>query len=117
MGRKLSTEAEMIQAAYSYIKKGVTKVIVTLREKGILEITKKKVIKAVPPRVKAVNTVGSGDSIVAAMVLGMLKGLEEEDTMQFAAGISAANATTLESGMIPRDIMEELIKNVAIVSM
>lgn len=117
MGRKLSTEAEIIQAAYSYVKKGVVKVIVSMKEKGILEITKKKVIKAVPPRVKAVNTVGSGDSVVAAMVLGMLQGLSEEDTMQFAAGICAANATTLESGMIPRDTMEELVKNVAIVTM
>lgn len=117
VGRKLSTEAEIIQAAYAYVKMGITKVIVSMGEKGLLEITKKKVIKAVPPRVKAVNTVGSGDCVVAAMVLGLVQDLGEEDTMQLAAGISAANATTLESGMIPRDTMEELIKNVVIVTM
>lgn len=117
VGRKLSTEAEIIQAAYAYVKMGITKVVVSMGDKGILEITKKKVIKAVPPRIKAVNTVGSGDCVVAAMVLGLVQGLGEEDTMQLAAGISAANATTLESGMIPRDTMEELIKNVVIVTM
>ncbi len=116
-GRKLSTEAEIIQAAYAYVKAGVTKVVVSMGDKGLLEVTKRKVIKAVPPRVKAVNTVGCGDCVVAAMVLGLVQGMGEEDTMQLAAGISAANATTLESGVIPRDTMEEIIKNVMIVTM
>lgn len=116
-GRKLSTEAEVIQAAYAYVKMGVTKVVVSMGDKGLMEIVGKKVIKAVPPRIKAVNTVGSGDCVVAAMVLGLVQGMGEEDTMQLAAGISAANATTLESGMIPRDTMEEIIKNVSIITM
>ena len=116
-GRKLSTEAEIIQTAYTYVKAGVSKVVVSMGEKGLLEISKSKVIKAVPPKVKAVNTVGCGDSVVAAMVLGHSRGLSDEDTMQLAAGVSAANATTIESGMIPKDTMEELVKNVAIVTM
>lgn len=116
-GRKLSTEAEIIQAAYAYVKAGVTKVVVSMGDKGLLEVTKRKVIKAVPPRIQAVNTVGSGDCVVAAMVLGFVQGMGEEDTMQLAAGISAANATTIESGVIPRDTMEEIIKNVTIVTM
>lgn len=116
-GRKLSTEAEVIQASYNLVRMGIEKVVVSMGEKGLLEVQKKKVIKAVPPRIKAVNTVGSGDSVVAALVLGMIQGLSDEDTMQLAAGISAANATTLESGMIPRDTMEELIKNVVIVTL
>lgn len=116
-GVKLSTEAEIIQAAYTYVKTGVSKVVVSMKDKGILEIGKSRVIKAVAPRVKKINTVGCGDSIVAAMVLGLVKDLGEEDTMQLAAGIAAANATTLESGMIPQDTMNDLIKNVAIVTM
>lgn len=116
-GIKLSTEAEIIQAAYAYVKMGISKVVVSMKEKGILEIGKSKVIKAVAPRVKKVNTVGCGDSIVAAMVLGLVQNLGGEDTMQLAAGIAAANATTLESGMIPQDTMNELIKNVAIITM
>lgn len=116
-GVKLSTEAEIIQAAYAYVKTGITKVVVSMKDKGLLEIGKSRVIKAVAPRVKKVNTVGCGDSIVAALVLGLVQNLTEEDTMQLAAGIAAANATTLESGMIPQDTMNELIKNVAIVTM
>lgn len=115
-GRKLATEAEVIQAAYEYIKVGVTKVVVSLGEKGLLQITKNKVIKAVPPRIKAVNTVGCGDCVVAAIIMGMSQGLSDEDTMKLAAGVSAANATTLESGIIPQDTMEELVQNVVIVT-
>lgn len=116
VGKKLSTEAEIIQAAYEYIKAGVVKVVVSMGDKGLLQITKTKVIKAVPPRIKKVNTVGCGDCVVAAMILGMIQGLNDEDTMKFAAGVSAANATTLESGMIPQDTMETLIQDVVIVT-
>ena len=116
VGKKLSTEAEIIQAAYEYIKAGVVKVVVSMGDKGLLQITKTKVIKAVPPRIKKVNTVGCGDCVVAAMILGMIQGLNDEDTMKFAAGVSAANATTLESGMIPQDTMETLIRDVVIVT-
>ncbi len=117
VGRRLATEAEVIQAAYSFVKDGVSRVVVSLGAKGLLQITKTRVIKAVPPKIHAVNTVGSGDSVVAAMVLGLIQKMSDEDTMQLAAGISAANATTLESGMIPRDTMEEIIRDVAIVTM
>ena len=116
VGKKLSTEAEIIQAAYEYIKAGVVKVVVSMGDKGLLQITKTKVIKAVPPRIKKVNTVGCGDCVVAAMILGMIQGLNDEDTMKFASGVSAANATTLESGMIPQDTMETLIQDVVIVT-
>ena len=116
VGKKLSTEAEIIQAAYEYIKAGVVKVVVSMGDKGLLQITKTKVIKAVPPRIKKVNTVGCGDCVVAAMILGMIQGLNDEDTMKFAAGVSAANATTLETGMIPQDTMETLIQDVVIVT-
>ncbi len=116
-GRKLSTEAELIQAAYTYVRAGVNKVVVSMGKKGILAISKTRVIKAVPPSVKTVNTVGSGDCVVAACVLAELQELSDERMMQLAAGISAANATTLESGIIPRDTMDGIIAGVQIVSM
>lgn len=116
VGRRLATEAEVIKASYDYIKAGVAKVVVSMGEKGLLQITKNKAIKAVPPRVKAVNTVGCGDSVVAAMIMGMLQGLSDEDTMKFAAGVSAANATTLESGIIPQNTMDKLVEEVVIVT-
>lgn len=116
VGKKLTTEAEIIQAAYEYVKNGVSKVVVSMGDKGLLQITKTKVIKAVPPHIKKVNTVGCGDCVVAAMILGMIQGLEDEDIMKFAAGVSAANATTLESGMIPQDKMDQIIEDVVVVT-
>lgn len=116
VGKKLTTEAEIIQAAYEYVKNGISKVVVSMGDKGILQITKTKVIKAVPPHIKKVNTVGCGDCVVAAMILGMIQGLEDEDIMKFAAGVSAANATTLESGMIPQDKMDQIIEDVVVVT-
>lgn len=116
VGKKLTTEAEIIQAAYEYVKNGISKVVVSMGDKGLLQITKTKVIKAVPPHIKKVNTVGCGDCVVAAMILGMIQGLEDEDIIKFAAGVSAANATTLESGMIPQDKMDQIIEDDVVVT-
>ncbi|HAF25768.1 MAG TPA: 1-phosphofructokinase [Lachnospiraceae bacterium] len=116
-GRRLSTEGEMIQAAYNFIKGGVSRVVVSMGKKGILSITKTRVIKAVPPVIKTVNTVGSGDCVVAACVLAHLQDLSDERMMQLAAGISAANATTFESGVIPKDTMDSIIAGVQVVSL
>ena len=115
-GRKLNSEAEIITAAYEFIKKGVTKVVVSLGEKGLLQITKNKAIKAVPPRINAVNTVGCGDSVVAALLLGETRYFSEEDTVRFAVGISAANALTMESGSIPQEVLDEITEKVVVVS-
>jgi len=115
-GKKLISEADIIQAAYEFIKNGVTKVVVSLGEKGLLQITKNKVIKAVPPKIKAVNTVGCGDSVVAALLLGESRYFSEEDTVRFAAGVSAANAMTMESGMIPQEVLDEITEKVIVVS-
>lgn len=117
VGKKLATEAEVIQAAYGFIRQGVKKVVVSLGDKGLLQITKNKVIKAVPPRIKSVNTVGCGDCVVASMVLGLIQDMGEEETLRLAASVSAANATTLESGIIPQEALDEIAQNVAVVSM
>ncbi|MCR5654599.1 MAG: 1-phosphofructokinase [Lachnospiraceae bacterium] len=117
VGHRLRTESELITASYEFIKQGVERVVVSMGDKGLLQITKNKVIKAVPPRVQAVNTVGCGDCVVAALVLSLKQDFADEDAMRFAAGLSAANATTLESGVIPEDKLDEICAKVALVSM
>ncbi len=108
-GVKLSTEAEIIQAAYTYVKKGISKVVVSMKDKGLLEIGKSRVIKAVAPRVRNVNTVGCGDTVVASLCMSELEGEEPSLMLRKAAAMAAANAMTWENGRIPMDAYLELL--------
>lgn len=116
-GHRLRTESEVITSAYEFVKRGVERVVVSMGEKGLLQISKHKVIKAVPPRMKVVNTVGCGDCVVAALILSLWQGFGDEDAMRFAAGLSAANVATLENGVIPDEILEEVCAGVTLVTM
>ena len=44
----------------------------------------------------------------------MTAGIGEEELLQRAAAVSAANATTLESGNVPLKLAEEMMKDIEI---
>ena len=53
-----------------------------------------------PPTVKALNSVGSGDSCTAGIVHALLRGREMPEAARFGLACGAANAETLEPGEI-----------------
>ena len=67
------------------------------------------------PAVKAVNTVGCGDSVVASFAMAYTKKLSHELLLKYCVGISAANATTLDSAVIPMELAEELMEKVEVI--
>ena len=62
-----------------------------------------------PPKIEVVSTVGCGDTVVAAYCIADMKKLSVYDATKQAVALSAANATTYESGNIPIDTYEKLL--------
>jgi tagatose 6-phosphate kinase len=56
--------------------------------------------RALPPKVEAVNPIGSGDSLLAGLVDGWLNQLEPEPMIRHAMGCAVANAMTWDAGAI-----------------
>ncbi len=69
---------------------------------------------AKPPRVKTLNTVGCGDCVVASMVMSRTAGLDEEEMLRRAVALSAASASSLESGSVPKELAESLYEEVEV---
>ena len=107
-GRRLRELSEIKEAALQLVTEGIAHVLVSLGEKGMLYATEKKCLFAKAPKVKALNTVGSGDSAVAAAVMALQQGVSMEDTLRLCVAISAANTTTLENAVIPKEYAAEL---------
>ena len=56
--------------------------------------------RAVPPRIEAVNPIGSGDSLLAGTVDGWLEQMEPEELIRHALACAVANAMTWDAGAI-----------------
>ena len=53
-----------------------------------------------PPAIKAVNPIGSGDSFLAGVVDGWLAGMEAEAMVRHAIGCAGANASVWDAGAV-----------------
>ena len=105
---------EIKGAASQLVSEGITHVLVSMGEKGMLYATERKCLFAKAPKVKALNTVGSGDSAVAAAVMALQQGASMADTLKLCVAISAANTTTLENAVIPKEYAAELLTQIQV---
>lgn len=111
---KLRYEDQLVEAASILQKKGIERVVVSLGKGGLVYVDGTVRLRARPPKIKVVNTVGCGDSVVASMAMSILEQHGPEEALRRAVAISAANATTLENGCVPMDIWEEFMERVEV---
>jgi fructose-1-phosphate kinase PfkB-like protein len=65
-----------------------------------------------PPRIEAVNPVGSGDSFLAGLVDAVLSGLTDENALRRASAAGASNAMVWEAGAVDPDRVQALASEV-----
>lgn len=71
---------------------GARLIVVTAGDRGALAVTGEESWLLEPPQVKLHSSVGSGDSFLAGLVVGQLKGMNLEASLKLACGCGAANA-------------------------
>lgn len=104
MGKTLKTEKEIIKSAKLLQEKGALNVLVTLGKDGaILLNSYREIYKKTAFKIKAVNTVGAGDSMIAGFLAGLNKGFDYALNL----GTAAAAATAQSNGLAKR---EEILK-------
>ncbi|WP_273377592.1 1-phosphofructokinase [Symbiobacterium thermophilum] len=104
-GAPVRTEAEALDAARRMRETGPEWVLVSLGADGALLVgPDAHGWRAVPPAIRAVNTVGSGDSAVAGFTYGLAQGLPPEELVRLAVACGTANALT--SGVADPDPAE-----------
>lgn len=114
LGRSLKNLEEIRAGAELLQKGGIPHVLVSMGEKGMLYLREGRCLYAKVPKIAAVNTVGCGDSAVAAFAMGLFMEKEGRAMLQSCAGISAANAYSLENAVIPKEKAKEIMEKVEI---
>lgn len=109
--RELVTIDDYISGAKELLKKGVKNVVVTLGSKGSLLVTENKEILIPAFKVKAIDTVGAGDSFTGSLAALIDQGYEIEEALKISTAVSALEVQ--KKGAIPaipylKDVMKFL---------
>lgn len=112
--RRIENREEVIQCAVDLHKRGIPYVVISLGGDGALLVCDKGIIHGKPPKVKVVNTVGCGDSMVGAFAVALKRGYEPEQMMRFAVAVATANALSPNTGDVKAAVYEELLDKVII---
>ncbi len=70
--------------------------------------------RVIPPAIRQVNPIGSGDCYVAGLAHGWLAGFRLEDRLRYAAAAGAANALRQDVAMIAPDDIAPLVDHVIV---
>jgi tagatose 6-phosphate kinase len=94
--------------------KGIDYAAVSLGKNGALLGCSAGLFYGKPPAVQAVNTVGCGDSMIAAFAVALQRGYAPEELLRFAVAVSAAAALHPETGRFDPADFERLYPQVTV---
>jgi len=111
-GRDLANEKQVIQGMRDLHAQGAERVVVTAGNKPTLAFDGQKCWRIIPPKVKTVNPIGSGDSFTAGLTWRLLRGDSLGEACRWASAAGAANALTLMAGEIELSAVGRLASNI-----
>ncbi|QNU67557.1 1-phosphofructokinase family hexose kinase [Ruminiclostridium herbifermentans] len=109
-----TTDSEILKACREIINIGVKVVVTSLGAEGALLVSENAAYKAYPVNVNVINTIGSGDSMVAGISTGLAKGLGLEECFRLGVACASSNTEFLEIGLINNERVEQLRKDIVI---
>ncbi len=108
LGRELKDETAVLAAIRELCQRGAQRVVVTAGKDPGLAFDGQHWWRVHPPRIDAVNPIGSGDAFTAGLVVSLLRGEDLGEACRWASAAGAANALTLLAGEVRREDVEQL---------
>lgn len=111
---KLDT-LDNIKKALDYFSSADVKLpVISMGKDGLYAYYEGKYYKVTPPVLKALNAVGSGDSTVAGIALGLEQNLDIVEILRLGAAMGTANVLTLKPGEIRKSDVEDILPKVGV---
>lgn len=114
VGHRLTDTDELIVEGRRLLKGGVTRVVISLGERGALYLRGNEVLYAEGLSVPVGSTVGAGDSVVAALAYADSLGMSDEDAVRLSTATGAANVMCSGTQPAEREAVEKLLPQVKI---
>lgn len=114
-GRPIETQAELGEFAAELVGRGIARyVVMSLGPKGTLGASADEQCFCAPPKVDVVSAVGAGDSMVAALTLGLSRGWAFSRAVAFGTAAAASAVTTPATRLCDRDLAERFLDEVRV---
>ena len=108
-GFSIENDEDVIRGIDSLDHFGIEVIAVSLGGRGSIVRFGNEYYKASPPKVEVRNTVGCGDSFLAAILFGFEKGMSHTDMLKLATAVSAATAASSLSVGFDSGLADSLI--------
>ena len=110
-GKKIDSHKSAEDCAVQLRAMGAMNVIISMGEKGaVLAAQDGNVYRITAPRLKVINSVGSGDSLLAGFLSGYELTSDYREALRY--GIAAGSATAFSKGLCNRGLFEDLLSMV-----
>jgi 1-phosphofructokinase family hexose kinase len=119
LGHSLPDLQAVVAAAREIILLGAQSAAITMGAEGLVWVESEDgpAWFAQPPRLKAISTVGCGDTTLAGFAYAAMQGMTGEEALRFAAACGAANCLAELEGRISFGDVQSLIPKVSIKSL
>lgn len=109
VGKNLESIEDCARAAMATSKQHATMVVVSLGAAGAIGTRGEQLIHARPPNVNVASTVGSGDSLLAGVAMGIAQSRSFADTLKLGVAAGTANAMTMGAGVLRINDFENVL--------
>jgi tagatose 6-phosphate kinase len=97
-----------LRAAKEYVSRGVKYFLLSLGAEGAVMVTEGGVLKAVPEKISALNTAGSGDAATAGFAFADAAGLSDREKLLLFSRCGASNALEKETGKVDAEALSKI---------
>lgn len=114
LGRKVSTENEIIKAAQELYKRGIKIVVISLGAQGALMVSDEGTFRATPPKIEVINPVGAGDTLVGSFAVALAQKKPTSECLVFALSCATASCLSAGTGRFDQGVAAKIQKQVSI---
>lgn len=116
VGFKLDSIDKVKKALDYFVNVGITLPVISLGKDGVVFFYDNRYYRVIPPVLEALNAVGSGDSTVAGIALGLEKGLDVVEAVRLGTSMGTANVLTLKPGQVRKVDVDNILPKVKVES-
>jgi len=106
---------DLTTACRELIQRGAQSLLITRGSRSAFFMDESRSFEVFPPKIEAVNPVGSGDAVTAGMAVELSRGKEISKAIITGMACGAANALNLKSGQLKLDDVKRLLGEVRVV--
>ena len=103
-------DADIKKALLSMREQGIELPLTTMGKDGALALIDGQFVRFIPPAVAVKNAVGSGDSTVAGIAVGLCRGLSYADAVRLGMAAGVANTQFEQTGRVSVELIDRYIK-------